>query len=102
MDAARLLLSAEPFPIVLREDEQHQRVDAAVHVAEADGDVVGVDEHGGGLDDAQVHHLDDVEGRPAQEEDPDDHHHRFGGPPGRGGLLALHAAHRAEHVEEGE
>lgn len=53
---------AETLAVVLGEDEQHERVDAAVGVAEADADVVGVDEGDCGRVVGQVEHLDDVVG----------------------------------------
>lgn len=93
---------AETLAVVLGEDEQHERVDAAVGVAEADADVVGVDEGDGGRVVGQVEHLDDVVGRPAEQEQADDHQDHLGGPLGPDRLLALDAADGAEDVVEGE
>lgn len=56
------VLSAQTLTVILGEDEQHERIDAAVRVAEADADVVGIDESDGWLVVAQVDHLDDVVG----------------------------------------
>lgn len=104
----RLLGAAQHFPVaealavILGEDEQHERVDAAVRVAEADADVVGVDEGHGRVVVADVQHLDDVVGRPAEQEQADDHQDHLGGPPRPDRLLALDAADGAEDVVEGE
>lgn len=73
---------AQALAVILGEDEQHERVDAAVRVAQADADVVGVDEGDGGRVVGQVEHLDDVVGRPTDEEEADDHQHHLGGPLG--------------------
>lgn len=54
--------AAEALAVILGKDEQHERVDAAVGVAEADADVVDVDESNGRRVIAQVDHLDDVVG----------------------------------------
>lgn len=91
---------AQALSVVLSEDEQHERVDAAVRVAEADADVVGVDEGDGGRVVGQVDHLDDVVGRPAHQEQGDDHQHHLGGPLGPDRLLPLDTADGAEHVVE--
>lgn len=93
---------AQALAVVLGEEEQHERVDATVRVAEADADVVRVDEGDGGPVVAQVDHLDDVVGRPADQEQGDDHQHHFGGPLGPHRLLALDPADGAEHMVEGE
>lgn len=93
---------AQALAVVLGEDEQHERVDAAVRVAQADADVVGVDEGDGGRIVGQIEHLDDVVRRPAEEEEADDHQHHLGGPLGPHRLLAFDAADGAEDVVEGE
>lgn len=62
LGAAQRPLVAEAFAVILGEDEQHERVDAAVGVAEADADVVGVDEGDARVVVAYVEHLDDVVG----------------------------------------
>ena len=51
LGAEQRVAPTKALPVVLREDEQHERVDAAVGVAQADADVVGVDEGGGGVRD---------------------------------------------------
>lgn len=100
--AGQRVLPAQALAVILSEEEQHERVDAAVGVAEADADVVGVDEGDGGLVVAQVDHLNDVVGRPADEEQGDDHQHHLGGPLRPHRLLPLHPADGAEDVVEGE
>lgn len=102
LGAARHFLVAEALAIILGENEQHERVDAAVRVAEADADVVGVDEGDGGVVVADVEHLNDVVGRPADQEQADDHQHHLGGPPRPDRLLALDAADGSEDVVQGE
>lgn len=52
--------AAKALAVVLGEDEQHERVDAAVGVAETDTDVVGVDEGNSRGCVSQVDHLDHV------------------------------------------
>lgn len=93
---------AQALAVILGEDEQHERVDAAVRVAEADADVVRIDEGDGGRAVAQVDHLDDVVGRPADQEQGNDHQHHLGGPLRPHGLFAFHPADGAEDVVEGE
>lgn len=93
---------AKTLAIILRKDEQHERVDAAVGVAEADADVVGVNEGDGGGVVGQVDHLDDVVGRPADQEQRDDHEHHLRGSFGPNRLLTFDAADGAEDVVEGE
>ena len=73
-----------------------------MRVAEADADVVGVDEGDGRRVVAQVDHLDDVVGRPADQEQRDDHQHHLGGSFSPDGLLAFNPADGAEDVVEGE
>lgn len=102
LGAAQHFFVAETFAVILGENEQHERVDAAVRVAEADADVVGVDEGDGGVVVADVQHLNDVVGRPADQEQADDHQHHLGGPPSPHRLLALDAADGSEDVVEGE
>lgn len=102
LGAAQHPLVAEAFAVILGENEQHERVDAAVRVAEADADVVGVDEGDARVVVAYVEHLDDVVGRPADQEQADDHQHHLGGPPRPHRLLASDAADGAEDVVQGE
>lgn len=102
LGAAQHFLVAEAFAVILGENEQHERVDAAVRVAETDADVVGVDEGDGRVVVAYVEHLNDVVGRPADEKQADDHQHHLGGPLRPDRLLALDAADRAEDVVQGE
>lgn len=102
LGAAQHVLVAEAFAVILGENEQHERVDAAVRVAETDADVVGVDEGDGRVVVAYVEHLNDVVGRPADEKQADDHQHHLGGPLRPDRLLALDAADRAEDVVQGE
>lgn len=64
---------AKALAVILGENEQHERVDAAVGVAEADADVVGVDKGNGGGVVGQVEHLNDMVGRPADQEQAYDH-----------------------------
>lgn len=93
---------AKVLAIILCKDEQHERVDAAVGVAEADADVVGVDEGEGGVVVGQVEHLYDVVRRPADQEQTDDHQDHLGSSFRPDGLLPLDAADGAEDVVEGE
>lgn len=102
LGAAQHLPVAEALAVTLGEDEQHERVDAAVRVAETDADVVGVDEGHRRVVVADVEHLNDVVGRPADEEEADDHQDHLGGPPRPHRLLALDAADGAEDVVQGE
>lgn len=102
LGAVQCVPGTKTLAVILGEDEQHERVDAAVGVAEADADVVGVDEGKGGGVVGQVDHLDDVVGRPAYQEEGDDHQDHLGGPFGPNGLLALDATDGAEDVVEGE
>lgn len=102
LGAAHHLLVAKAFAVILGENEQHERVDAAVRVAEADADVVGVDEGDGRVVVAYVEHLNDVVGRPADQEQADDHQHHLGGPSRPDRLLALDAADGAKDVVQGE
>lgn len=102
LGAAQHLLVAETLAVILGENEQHERVDAAVRVAQTDADVVGVDEGDGRIVVAYVQHLNDVVGRPADEEQADDHQDHLGGPPRPDRLLALDAADGAEDVVQGE
>lgn len=71
-------------------------------VAEADADVVGVDEGDRWPVVAQVDHLDDVVGRPADQEQSDDHQDHLGGSFCPNGLLPFDPADGAEDVVEGE
>lgn len=96
--AAEVAAAAEALAVVLGEDEQHERVDAAVRVAQADADVVGVDEDAGGMRDAQVDHLDDVIRGPAHQKQANDHQHHLGGALGPHRLLALDPPDGPEHV----
>lgn len=98
----QLFASAQAIAIVLGEDEQHEGVDAAVRVTQADADVVRVDECAGGLPDAEVDDLDDVVGRPADKEQGDNHQNRLGGAFGPYGLLALDTLDGAKHVVQRE
>lgn len=93
---------AKTLAVILGEDEQHERVDAAVGVAEADADVVGVHEGDSGVVVGQVDHLNDMVGRPADQEQGDDHEDHLGGSFSPNGLLALDATDGAEDVVEGE
>lgn len=102
LGAVQRVSVAKALTVILGEDEQHERVDAAVGVAEADADVVGVDEGDGGGVVAQVDHLDDVVRRPADKKQGDDHQHHLGGSFSPNGLLALDAADGAEDAVEGE
>lgn len=102
LGAAQHLPVAETLAVILGENEQHERVDAAVRVAETDADVVGVDKGDGRVVVAYVEHLDDVVGRPADQEQADDHQDHLGGPPRPDRLLALDAADGAEDVVQGE
>lgn len=102
LGAAQHFLVAEAFAVILGKNEQHEWVDAAVRVAEADADVVGVDEGHGRVVVANVEHLNNVVGRPADQEQADDHQHHLGGPPGPDRLLALDAADGAEDVVQGQ
>lgn len=102
LGAVQRVLSAQALTIILGKDEQHERIDAAVGVAEADADVVGIDKSNGWLIVAQVDHLDDVVGRPADEEQGDDHEDHLGGSFRPHGLLALDPTYGAEDVVEGE
>lgn len=54
--------AAKTLTVILGKDEQHERVDAAMGVAEADSDVVGVDKSNRWGVVAQVDHLNDVVG----------------------------------------
>lgn len=94
--------AAKTLTVVLGKDEQHERVDAAVGVAEADADVVGVDEGNSWRIVAQVDHLNDVVGRPADQEHCNDHQDHLGGSFSPEGLLPFHPANRAENMVEGE
>lgn len=96
------VLSAQTLTVILGEDEQHERIDAAVRVAEADADVVGIDESDGWLVVAQVDHLDDVVGWPADQEQGDDHEDHLSGSFSPNRLLTLDPTYGAEHVVEGE
>lgn len=92
--------AAKTLAVILGEDEQHERVDAAVEVAEADADVVGVDKSNRRGVVAQVDHLDDVVGRPADQEQGDHHEDHLGGPLGPHGLLPFDPTDGAEDVVE--
>lgn len=102
LGAVQRVPAAKPVAVVLGEDEQHERVDAAVRVAQADADVVGVVEGDRGRAVAQVDHLNDVVRRPADQEQRDDHQDHLGGSFRPNRLLALHPADGAEDVVEGE
>lgn len=73
LGAVQRVSVAKTLAVILRKDEQHERVDAAVGVAEADTDVVGVDKGNSRVVVGQVDHLNDVVGRPADQEQGDDH-----------------------------
>lgn len=73
LGAVQCVPGAEALAVILGKNEQHERVDAAVGVAEADADVVGVDERNSRGVVAQVDHLDDMVRRPADQEQGDDH-----------------------------
>lgn len=96
------VLTTQTLSVVLSKDEQHERIDAAVGVAEADADVVGVDEGDRRPVVAQVDHLDDVVGRPADQEQSDDHQDHLGGPLRPHRLLPFDPADGVEDVVEGE
>lgn len=102
LGAVRGVSATEAVAIVLGEDEQHERVDAAVGVAQADADVVDIYEGDGGRVVAQVDHLNDMVGRPANQEQCNYHQHHLGGPFSPNRLLAFDAADGAEDVVEGE
>lgn len=102
LGAVQRVLSAQTLTVILGEDEQHERIDAAVRVAEADADVVGIDKSDGWLVVAQVDHLDDVVGRPADQEQGDDHEDHLSGSFSPNRLLTLDPTYGAEHVVEGE
>lgn len=65
--------ATKALTVILGKDEQHERVDAAVRVAEADADVVSIDEGNSRGVVAQVDHLNDMVGRPADQEQGDHH-----------------------------
>lgn len=92
----------ETLAVILGKDEQHERVDAAVGVTQADADVVGVDKGEGGRVVAQVDDLYHVVGRPADQEQGDDHQDHLGGPLGPNRLLPFDATDRAKNVVECE
>lgn len=64
--AASFTMTAKTLTVVLSKDQEHEWVDAAVRVAQADADVVGVDKGCRRLLDAQVDHLDHMIRCPAQ------------------------------------
>lgn len=100
--AAVLPMVAQTLSVVLGKDEQHERVDAAVGVAQADTDVISVHEGGRGVLYAQINDLNHVIWRPAQQEECDDHQDHLGGTLGPQRLFTLDPAHRAEHMVEGQ
>lgn len=102
LGAVQHIPAAKTLAVVLCKDEQHERVDAAVGVAEADTDVVGVDKGNSWRVVAQVDHLNDMVGRPTDQEQRDDHQDHLGGSFCPNRLLALHPPDGAEDVVEGE
>lgn len=100
--AACIAVTAQTLTVVLCKDQQHERVDAAVWVAQADADVVGIDKGWCRLLDTQVDHLDHMVRCPAQQEECYNHQNHLGGSPGPQRLLALYPAHRLEYVVQGQ
>lgn len=100
--APQLLPVTETLAIVLSEDKQHQRVDAAVGVTQTDTDVVDIDKGVGWPVVAQVNHLDHVIRTPAHQEESNDHHHGLGGALRPDRLFTLDSADGSEDVVKGE
>lgn len=93
---------AKTLTVILGENEQHEGVDAAVGVAEADADVIGIDKGNSGGVVGQVEHLNDMVGRPADQEQADDHEDHLSGSFSPHRLFTLDTADGAEHMVEGE
>lgn len=93
---------AKTLAVILGKNEQHERVYAAVGVAETDADVVGVDKGNSGGVVGQIEHLNDMVRRPADQEQADNHEDHLGGSFSPNWLLPFDAADGAEDVVEGE
>lgn len=102
LGAVQRVPATQTLAVVLGKDEQHEGVDAAVGITEANADVVRVDKGDGRGVVAQVDHLDDVVGGPADQKHCDDHEDHLGCPLRPHGLLPLDSPDGAEDVVEGE
>lgn len=102
MGAEQLVSVAKTLAVILSEDEQHEWVDAAVGIAEADADVIGVHKGNSGVVVGQVDHLNDVVGRPADQEQSDNHQDHFGGSFSPNRLLTFDPTDGAEDMVQGE
>lgn len=101
LGAVQRISAAQAFAVVLGKDEQHERVDAAVGVAEANADVVRVHERDGRGVVAQVYHLDDMVGGPADQKHGDNHEDHLSGSFRPHRLLSLDSPDGPENVIEG-
>lgn len=95
-------MTTQTLTIVLRKDQQHEWIDAAVRVAQTDADVVSIDEGRCGLLDTKVDHLDHMIRCPAQQEECNNHQNHLGGSLGPQRLLAFDPAHRLEYMVQGQ
>lgn len=94
--------TTQALAVVLCKDQQHERVDAAVRVAQANAYVVGVDKGRRGILDPQVDNLDHMIWCPAQQKKRYNHQNHLGGSLGPQRLLALDPAHRLEYMVQGQ